>query len=105
MASLFHTVDNIVWKGENAGYQHFLLFPSRFLKSCFLGSEKSGFCDKQIKKTAGKRENVAYRHFLLFLQCISPSKKGEVITSATITLSYADAFNFACSKICYEVKN
>ena len=29
-------VENIVEKGENAGYQHFLLFPECFLKAGFL---------------------------------------------------------------------
>ena len=28
-------VENIVGKGENAGYQHFLLFPQCFQKPCF----------------------------------------------------------------------
>ena len=28
-------VKNITGKGENAGYQHFLLFPQCFLKDCF----------------------------------------------------------------------
>ena len=31
-------VENIVGKGENAGYQHFLLFPECFQKASFLGS-------------------------------------------------------------------
>ena len=31
-------VRNIVEKGENAGFQHFLLFPQRFQKTSFLGS-------------------------------------------------------------------
>ena len=30
--SLFHTVENTVGKGENAGYQYFLLFPHGFPK-------------------------------------------------------------------------
>ena len=30
-------VENIVGKGENAGYQHFLLFPQCFQKTTFLG--------------------------------------------------------------------
>ena len=29
-------VENILGKGENAGYQHFLLFPKMFLKASFL---------------------------------------------------------------------
>ena len=33
MISIFDKVENIVGKGENAGYQHFLLFPQWFQKS------------------------------------------------------------------------
>ena len=33
---------NIVGKGENAGYQHFLLFPQCFQKASLLGSLKVG---------------------------------------------------------------
>ena len=35
-------VENIVEKGENAGYQHFLLFPQCFQKASILGSLKVG---------------------------------------------------------------
>ena len=35
-------VENIVGKGENAGYQHFLLFPQCFLKVPFTRSLKVG---------------------------------------------------------------
>ena len=40
MISVFHRVENIVQKGENAGYQHFLLFPQCFQKASFSGSLK-----------------------------------------------------------------
>ena len=33
-------VENIVEKGENAGYQHILLFPQCFQKTSFQGSLK-----------------------------------------------------------------
>ena len=33
----FGRVENIVGKGENAGYQHFLLFPQCFQKSSVFG--------------------------------------------------------------------
>ena len=33
--SVFDRVENIVGKGENAGYQHFLLFPQCFEKASF----------------------------------------------------------------------
>ena len=35
-------VENIVGKGENAGYQHFLLFPQCFQKATFSRSLKVG---------------------------------------------------------------
>ena len=35
-------VEKIVGKGENAGYQHFLLFPQCFLRLPFVGSSKGG---------------------------------------------------------------
>ena len=37
-----HRVENIVGKGENAGYQHFLLSLQCFQKSFYLGSLKVG---------------------------------------------------------------
>ena len=37
MISVFNRVENTVGKGENAGYQHFLLFPQCFQKVPFLG--------------------------------------------------------------------
>ena len=40
MISAFDRVENIVGKEENAGYQHFLLFPQCFQKASFLGSLK-----------------------------------------------------------------
>ena len=42
MISAFDRLENIVRKGENAGYQHFLLFPQCFQKASFLGSFKGG---------------------------------------------------------------
>ena len=39
---LFGRVENLVWKGENAGYQHFLLFPTCFHMASYKGSLKVG---------------------------------------------------------------
>ena len=41
MVSLYDRVENIVGKGENAGYQHFLLFPQCFQKASSIGSLKT----------------------------------------------------------------
>ena len=40
MISLLDTVENTMGKGENAGYQHFLLLTQYFPKPSFLGSLK-----------------------------------------------------------------
>ena len=37
MIPVFDMAENIVGKGENAGYQHFLLFQQCFQKASFLG--------------------------------------------------------------------
>ena len=42
-------IENIVQKGENAGNQHFLLFPKCFLKTTFSGLLKLEMCDKELK--------------------------------------------------------
>ena len=41
-------VENIVGQGENAGYQHFLLFPQCFQKPSFSGLLKSGLYGKGL---------------------------------------------------------
>ena len=80
--------ENILGKGENAGYQHFLLFTNCLQKFSSSGSLKVGildlsklkaFADNKINMTqkiyfvsvkeediVGKGENVGYQHFLLF---------------------------------------
>ena len=35
--SVLRRVENTVGKGENAGYQHFLLFPQRFQNASYTG--------------------------------------------------------------------
>ena len=44
--SVFDRIENIVGKGENAGYQHFLLFLQCFQK---LSIKAQGSCDKNLK--------------------------------------------------------
>ena len=43
-------VENIVGKGENAGYQHFLLFPQCFQKASLLRSLKVGIVWNRVIK-------------------------------------------------------
>ena len=50
MISVFDRVENTVGKGENASYQHILLFPQCFQKASFLGVVKSrGLCGTELK--------------------------------------------------------
>ena len=44
MILVYDRVENIVGKGEKAGYQHFLLFPQCFQKGFFLRVVKSRDC-------------------------------------------------------------
>ena len=59
-------VESIAGKGENAGYQHFLLFPQCFQKPSVSGSLKLGLCGKEIndismaKKLVEKGENEGH---------------------------------------------
>ena len=41
-------VENVAGKRENAGYQHFLLFPQSFQKAVFVGSLKLGIVWKRV---------------------------------------------------------
>ena len=43
-------LENIVGKGENAGYQHFLFFPQRFQKLSFSGSLKVGIVWERVNQ-------------------------------------------------------
>ena len=47
--SLFDRVENTVGKVENAGFQHFLLFPQSFRKASLSGSLKVGIVWYRIK--------------------------------------------------------
>ena len=38
VTAIFDKVENIVGKGENAGYQHYLLFPQCFQRASYTGS-------------------------------------------------------------------
>ena len=52
--SVFDTVENIVGKGENVGYQHFLPFPQYF--------EKASFPDKSKGVTVWECVNSGRNH-------------------------------------------
>ena len=49
MIYVFNRPENIVGKGENADYQHFLLFPQSFKGPFPRGCNKSGSCGTELK--------------------------------------------------------
>ena len=68
----FGRVENILGKGENAGYQHFSLF-----LQCFNPFPKQTLVFtclqyKSFKNTVGKGEIAYNQQFLLFPQCFLP---------------------------------
>ena len=51
-------VENIVGKGENAGYQHFLLFPRCFQKPCWSGALKIGIVGERVTLWRRKAKTI-----------------------------------------------
>ena len=61
---VLEVVENIMGKGENTGYQHFLLFPEYFQNISFSGLliKKSGLCGIELKKRFHFIEMFDYLH-------------------------------------------
>ena len=67
--SVFDRIENIVGKGENAGYQHFLHVPQCFEKACFSGASKGVLVWEWVKfsvcvrveNIVGKEEHICQR--------------------------------------------
>ena len=72
--SVFDRVENIVGKGENAGYQHFLFFPQCFEKASFQDSSKGvivwEWVNHRQRTNFGLSQNkrVHAEHFQLWLK-------------------------------------
>ena len=60
-------VENIVGKGENAGYQHFLFFPECFQKASVFKKAVKGQDGKEVKSS-----------FLMLLNTLACSVKGHL---------------------------
>ena len=54
MISVFDRIENIVGKEENAGYQHFLLFPQCFEKASFPDMSKCVILWKWVKSMTSR---------------------------------------------------
>ena len=55
--SFFDRIENIVGKGENAGYQHFLLFPECFEKASFPDCQKGVIVWEWVKNLNSQMDN------------------------------------------------
>ena len=60
MIPVCNSVENIVGKGENAGNQHFLLFPQCFQKISVLGSLKVGIVWCRVKRVFLAKGDILY---------------------------------------------
>ena len=113
-------VENSVWKGENAGYQHFLLFPLCFQKASSPRVLEAGIfivkgypfpnkpwflrvCSTSLFiKTLWEKEkllvtsNFSFSHSVFFFT----SLKNFLLFSSISKLSSADSFSMEESKIC-----
>ena len=105
MANLW--VEDIVGKSENAGYQHFLLFPPFFSKGFFLRSFNSlphnpDFQQHPIRRTfeiVRKGENGGNQYFLLFPQSFLCVHELFFNFEPAFILSFANILNLDQSKI------
>ena len=100
MTYLFDRVENIVGKGENAVYQHFLLFPQCFSKDFFPGFLNLSLLGEMLKYI----QNTYIPAFSPFPTTFSSLPKTNCTIWATLKLSSAKAFNFDKVKICQVVK-
>ena len=99
---VFDVLENIIGKGENAGYRHFSPFATLFSKALFLRVIKSLECIQEqtvsfddrscvakmskfgfdvLENIIGKGENAGYRHFSPFATLFSKALFLRVIKS------------------------
>ena len=97
--------ENNVGKGENAGNQHFLLFPQ-----CFLPIPKRNFVFNRFPKQAQVFTCLQYKSFentmrkgeiALFPSVFSTHMENFLPFSSNLELSSANSFSLEESKICH----
>ena len=105
-------VENILEKGENAGYQHFLLFQKCFQKPPSLGLLTPYFIDTNLthqQETAfenivGKGEFAHNEQILLFPQCFLLNQITVCPFVIFLTSYFYLLLNWKSLKLIYEVK-
>ena len=77
--SVFDRVENIVGKGENAGYQHFLLFPQCFQKASYPDRSKGVIVWERVNDRQVGYQCMNSQVSLILLQhnpvCLQPWRK------------------------------
>ena len=84
-------VENIVGKRENAGYQHFLLFPQFFSEGFSFRVIKSGLCGKGLKTLWEKEKNINSYHFHFSKSSFNSSPQVVLIKFQNISGDKGDA--------------
>ena len=72
--SLYDSVENTVVKGENAGYQHFLLFPQ-----CFPKPSSLKLCGKELSKLLTINSTKEQNFRLASLKVLADDKMVEFV--------------------------
>ena len=101
--SVLGRVENIVVKGENAGYQHLLLFPQRFQKLSILGLLKVWTVWERVKKTVSLMANMITK---IILALDNPSPCLQTILKNVFGFFLHNNFNlFSKDLHCRHVEN
>ena len=83
--SVFDIIENIVGKGENAGYQHFLLFPQCFEKASFPDTSKGVIVWEWIKR-------LVQANRFMFKSFSVTSIVWDSLSNLSVTLDKCDFF-------------
>ena len=77
--TLSNSIENIVGKGDNDVYKHFLLFPQRFQKTLFLKSLNVGILCKGVKDRYILYCLLGFSPFSKFFSFIVPNKMANYL--------------------------
>ena len=115
---VFGRDENILGERENAGYQHFLLFPQCFQKASFLGSFKIEIawlrnnhfpnkpwflpvCSISLLKTVWEKEKLLVTSNFSIPALFSTCLENFVLFSSNLKLLFENSISLEESKICH----
>ena len=95
--SVFDREENIVGKGENTGYQHFLLFPQCFETASFPDTSKGVIVWEWVKiknpsSLCYKLKRFHYAMKIVFGRVESTVEKEKMMVTSTFTFSHSVLF-------------